>query len=185
MMTATPPDAMDVTIRPITMQDVTPTYVAWLQDAEVNQYLETRFSPQSLDTVGAFVARMTASKDEFLFAICVGPEARHVGNIKVGPVIAHHNVADVSLFIGDRTVWGRGVATKAIALITAYAFDVLKLRKLAAGAYAPNAGSAKAFERAGYRQEGLRRQHYVMDGTPVDLLEFGLCADDITKDRKP
>jgi len=183
-MPTTAPEDLEVMLRPVTLEDVTPTYVAWLQDPEVNQYLETRFSPQTLETVRAFVQRMLASSDEFLFAICAGTDCRHVGNIKVGPIKKYHNIADVSLFIGDRGVWGRGVATRAIAQITRHAFDVLKVRKLAAGVYGPNAGSAKAFLRAGYKQEGLRPQHYVMNGTPVDLLEFGLTADDFAKERK-
>lgn len=172
----------NVSIRPITMQDVTPAYVGWLEDPEVNQYLETRHTTQTLESVAAFVERMIASTDEFLFAICV--DGRHVGNIKVGPIKKIHNVADVSLFVGDRSVWGQGVATKAIFEITRYAFEKLKVRKLAAGCYSPNMGSARAFLRVGYSQEGLRRAHYVMNGTPVDLLEFGLTADDFAKDQK-
>jgi len=71
------------------------------------------------------------------------------------------------------------VAGVAIGLISRYAVRTLRLRKLAAGVYAPNVGSARAFVRAGYRQEGLRRRHLTLDGRPVDLLEFGLCADEL------
>ncbi|MGE4065078.1 MAG: GNAT family N-acetyltransferase [Rhodospirillaceae bacterium] len=180
-MTAAPASTVNVAIRPITLQDVTPAYVAWLQDPEVNQYLETRFVPQTLESVASFVQRMIASSDEFLFAICA--DGRHVGNIKVGPVKSHHNVADVSLFVGDRSVWGKGVATRAISLVTRHAFEVLRLGKLGASLYASNIGSATAFRRAGYKQEGLRRQHYVLNGKRVDLLEFGITADDFAKER--
>ena len=39
---------------------------------------------------------------------------------------------------------GRGVATEAIGLVTAYAFDTLGLRRLTAGADRPSSGAAAA-----------------------------------------
>lgn len=171
-------DDGQVTLRPVTEADVTPAYVGWLNDPEVSRYLETRFSVQTLDTVADYVRQTLANKNETFFAICFGPDRRHIGNIKVGPIKHPHAVADVSLFIGDRMAWGRGVAGVAIALISRYAIRDLKLRKLSAGVYAPNVGSAKAFLRVGYKQESLKRKHLLLDGKPVDLLEFGLCADE-------
>ena len=177
-----------VTIRPISMDDVNDTYVAWLRDPMVNQYLETRHTDQTLATVGEFVRGILADSSQHLFAICLMPEGqhvgRHVGNIKVGPIKQPHRLADVSLFIGDRDAWGKGVATAAIRLISRFAIETLGLRKLNAGVYAPNTGSAKAFLRAGYTQEGVRRRHYLMGSEMVDALEFGLCAEDIDLKRQ-
>jgi RimJ/RimL family protein N-acetyltransferase len=174
-----------VLIRPITLDDVSPRYVDWLRDPEVNQYLETRHSEQTLESVAAFVRSILATPDQHLFAICMMPEERHVGNIKVGPIKHPHGLADVSLFIGDRGAWGQGVATAAIKLISRFAIERLGLRKLSAGVYAPNTGSAKAFLRAGYQQEGLRRRHYLMGSEMVDALEFGLCAEDLSQQGQP
>lgn len=171
-----------VTIRPISLDDVNQTYVDWLRDPEVNQYLETRHTEQTLASVGDFVRAMIASADQHLFAICL--DGRHVGNIKVGPVKHPHQLADVSLFIGDRAVWGQGVATAAIRLVSRFALETLGLRKLNAGVYGPNTGSAKAFLSAGYAQEGLRRRHYLMGADMVDALEFGLCAGDLDPKRQ-
>lgn len=171
-----------VTIRPISMDDVNQTYVDWLRDPEVNQYLETRHTEQTLASVGDFVRAMIASGDQHLFAICL--DGKHVGNIKVGPVRHYHHLADVSLFIGDRSAWGQGVATAAIGLISRFAIKTLGLKKLNAGVYGPNLGSAKAFLKAGYTQEGLRRRHYKLGSDMVDAFEFGLCAEDLDKESK-
>lgn len=171
-----------VTIRPISLEDVNQTYVNWLRDPEVNQYLETRHTEQTLASVGDFVRAMIASPDQHLFAICM--DGKHVGNIKVGPIKHPHQLADVSLFIGDRGAWGKGVATAAIRLISRFAILTLGLKKLNAGVYGPNLGSAKAFLKAGYTQEGLRRRHYRFGSGMVDALEFGLCAEDLDKKGK-
>lgn len=166
-----------VLIRPITMEDVTPAYVDWLRDPEVNQYLETS-RQQTEKTVREFVKAMIADDSQHLFAICLLPGKHHVGNIKVGPVRKSHKVADVSLFIGDRNAWGKGVATAAIKLVSRHAFDSLAVQKLSASMYTPNTGSARAFEKAGYQREGLRRRHLMKDGEMWDIFEYGLCADD-------
>ena len=168
-----------VHLRPLGPEDVTERYVAWLNDPRVNRFLETRHSEQTLASVRDFIERVGGRDDEWLFAICLNADDRHVGNIKLGPVKAHHRVADISLFIGDADCWGRGYAAEAIALLSAYALQSLGLDKISAGMYASNEASLRAFLKAGYREEGRRRKHYLLDGKPEDVIELGLCAEDL------
>lgn len=167
-----------VLLRPLGAEDVTERYVGWLNDPEVNRFLETRHARQTLESVAAFVAQISTSADNWLFAICRLDDGAHVGNIKLGPKKAHHSLADISLFIGERDAQGRGFGREAIALAARFAFDSLGLRKLSAGCYAENRSSLGAFNRVGFRQEGLRRKHYLLDGRPSDIIELGLCADE-------
>lgn len=167
-----------ISLRAVTETDVTETYVGWLNDPVVNQFLETRFEKQTLRSVGEFVQRTNASADQYLFAICLNIDGAHIGNIKLGPIIPHHDCADVSLFIGNKQSWGQGYATQAIKLISEFAFEALKLRKLSAGAYAPNTGSISAFLKAGYSTEGSRPRHYLLDGKPCDVVLMGRCRNE-------
>lgn len=167
--------------RTLQAADCTPRYVAWLEEPEVRRYLETRFESQSLESVRAFVAAVNARADEHLFGMFLREDGRHIGNIKVGPVLRRHGLADISLLIGERDCWGKGYATEAIVAASAHAFDAFGVRKLSAGIYAPNAGSVAAFRKAGYREEGRRRGHYLLDGEPCDILEFGCHAQDLRR----
>jgi RimJ/RimL family protein N-acetyltransferase len=72
--------------------------------------------------------------------------------------------------IGDRDSWGQGIAPESIALLARIATDELGLRKLTAGCYASNVGSARAFAKAGFVQEGRRTAHFILDDQPEDLL---------------
>ncbi len=166
-------------LRPVTLTDVTERYVDWLNDERVNRFLETRHSRQTLDGVRAYVDRITRRDDEWLFAICLEADGTHIGNIKLGPVKPHHGVADISLFIGEPACWGRGYATEAIRLLSGHALRDLGLHKISAGMYASNDASLRAFLKAGYREEGRRRKHYLLDGRPEDVIELGLCAEDL------
>ena len=63
-----------VALRLVTLADCSEWYVSWLNDARVNRYLETRWSPQTLPSVRAYVSAMMASPDNYLFAVLTRPE---------------------------------------------------------------------------------------------------------------
>jgi [ribosomal protein S5]-alanine N-acetyltransferase len=144
-----------VLLRCIEMEDCTDTYVRWLNDSDVNKYLETRWTKQDIESVKKFVAETIASENSILFAIIIKASNKHIGNIKIGPVNRNHLFADVSYFIGDRNSWRKGYAKEAISLAIGYGFRQLGLHKICAGYYASNNGSAKALERNGFQVEGV------------------------------
>ncbi len=153
---------------------VTQTYLSWMEDPEVNQYLETRFTPSSLESLRSYVAGIRASSHSYLFGIVVGETGTHVGNIKLGPVSEQHGSASIGLVLGDRNAWGKGYASEAIAAVTAWAFDTLALDKLTAGSYQRNGGSIGAFQRCGFVVEGVQRsQVRLADGERDDVVLLG------------
>lgn len=166
-------------LRRLRPADVTDAYVGWLNHPEVTRFLETRHSEQNEVTVRAFVAEKAASDNEFLLGMFLVEDGRHIGNIKVGPIHRYHNLADVSLLIGERDCWDKGYAAEAIAAVSRYAFEVLGVAKLSASMYADNEGSRRAFLKAGYVEEGRRRQHYGLDGRRSDLVELGALPGEI------
>ena len=90
-------------LRNVELSDVNQVYVDWLNDPKVNQYLETRYDVQTIESVHKFVEKMVVKKDELFFAICLIEKDKHIGNIKLGPVNWLHLYADVSFFIGDKS----------------------------------------------------------------------------------
>jgi len=172
-------DGDAIFLRPLSLKDVTTNYLGWLEDPEVYRFLETRHHLQTIETVRAFVERVNSSDNEFLFGIFLKKDGRHIGNIKIGPVNFRHLLADVTLLIGERDCWGQGIATDAIRTITRFGVEKLQLSKLTASMYEGNVGSIRAYLRAGYTQEGMRRKHYILDGKPTDVVELGLCAEDL------
>lgn len=165
-------------LRPLRRADVSPAYVAWMNDPLVNRYLESRFVAQTEETVASFVERADTDEHTFLFGIFLRDDGRHIGNVKLGPVEVAHRRADIGILIGDRTCWGAGYASEVIAAVTGWAFDGLGLHKVTAGAYGCNAGSIKAFERAGFEIEATRRAHYRCDdGTWTDAVLLARVAE--------
>ena len=47
--------------------DVTENYVNWLNDTDINRYLESRFVKHDIESVKLYVEAMTISDNNFLF----------------------------------------------------------------------------------------------------------------------
>jgi RimJ/RimL family protein N-acetyltransferase len=166
-------------LRPLTDEDCSDEYVSWLNDPLVNRFLETRHVAQNMDTVREFVKRVSDRDDEHLLGMFLRQSDRHIGNIKLGPIMKYHPVADVSLLIGARDCWGQGYATETIDALSRHAFKTWGLRKLSAGMYAANQASCRAFLKVGYQQEARRRAHYLLDDEMSDIIELGLTPQDL------
>lgn len=152
------------------VDDATQEYVDWLNDKEVNQYLESRFVLATRENVEKFIQHTLLSPDTYFFAIIDTATQLHVGNIKIGPVNTYHKRADIGILIGDKNFWGKGIATEAIALIAEFAFNQLNLDKVMAGCYSNNIGSYKAFIKCNFIEEGLFKHHCVsVTGEVVDV----------------
>jgi RimJ/RimL family protein N-acetyltransferase len=165
-------------LREVRITDVNDNYYRWLNDPDVTRYLETRYIPRSLDNIREYVVAMDGKSDEIFLAICLKENELHIGNIKLGPINWVHRFADISLLIGEKEYWGRGIGSEAIGILSEFAFDVLNLNKLRSGCYADNVGSAKAFIKARFIQEGTLKKQWQLNGRFQDELLFGLCHED-------
>ena len=148
-------------------------YVEWLNDPVVNRYLERRFAAHTLDSTREFVRAMYESSDNLLLGIRSAETGGHVGNIKIGPLNRQHGTGEIGILVGERRAWRKGIATAAIRIMCDIARDSLALRKVTAGCYASNVGSQRAFEKAGFEVEGVRKQQLICDGVPEDLVLLG------------
>lgn len=57
-------------------------YVDWLNAPEVNQYLETRWETQTLESVIDYVQMMRSSQNNILVNIITKDSEKHIGNMK-------------------------------------------------------------------------------------------------------
>jgi [ribosomal protein S5]-alanine N-acetyltransferase len=64
--------------------------------------------------------------------------------------------ASLGYWLGRR-FWGRGVMTEAVQIVTQWAFDTLRIRRVWANVMAPNVASSRVLEKAGYVLEGKMR----------------------------
>lgn len=165
-----------IVLRDLTADDVSDRYCEWLNDPEVNRYLETRFEPQTRERVLDYVQAQAHAPDSILLGIMRKADGRHLGNLRIGEINRHHDTATIALVIGEKSAWGQGVGTEAIRLASTYAMQSLRLRKLTARCYATNVGSIHAFERAGWTREGHQRAQFISEGAVIDGVWLGFTG---------
>ena len=144
---------------------VTQKYVNWMNDFDIMRYTESRFRRYTIESVTQYVQDISGSSNDYFYGIFLGNE--HIGNIKLHTDM-YHKLGDIGILIGDKTKWGNGYATEAIKIVTKHGFETLELHKISAGIYANNKGSIKAFEKAGYVEDGLHKATYLYEGEYVD-----------------
>jgi [ribosomal protein S5]-alanine N-acetyltransferase len=79
---------------------------------------------------------------------------------------------------------GRGVATRALRLLCAYAFDRLDAQRIEAWIDPENPASLRVAERLGFTREGLLRSFMPINGVRRDLLMYSLLPGDLTTDHE-
>ena len=74
---------------------------------------------------------------------------------------------------------GRGLARRAIALVSRWGFDELGLERIEAVIDVENEASLKVAERVGYRREGVRRSTHFKEGRRVDMAIYSLLPGEL------
>ena len=167
--------------RELNENDVSPKYVGWLNNPEVNRYLEVRHTFHTIENCKSFVRSMNTSEENYLFGMFFNQGREHIGNIKIGFINSYHNRAEISLFIGADHLWGKGLATEAILRITSWGFEFIGLSKIEAGCYSENIGSLKAFLKAGYQVEGFFRCHSLIEDRRIGSFWLGILPHELHK----
>jgi RimJ/RimL family protein N-acetyltransferase len=167
-------DGKRIYLRKIKISDVSKKYLDWMRDPNVNQFLESRFDTWSIQKLRNYVRKINRNRDCLFWAIISRDLNEHIGNIKLGPINWIHKYSDLGIIIGEKSYWGKGLATETIKLVVDYSFNKLRLHKLTAGTYKNNIGSIKAFRKTGFLVEGIRKKQYFYRGKYVDGILLGL-----------
>lgn len=149
---------MKIYIRELKESDISESYCRWMNDREVNQFLESRFTNHTLESLKEYLASLDKDKN-IQFGIFTEETNEHIGNIKIAGIDKTHKRADLGLIVGEKKYWGRGVASQAIERACEVAFSKLGLNKLTASMYSTNVGSFKAFEKCGFTKVGTYTRH--------------------------
>ncbi len=167
--------------RELQESDVTGKYVHWLNDPEINRYLEVRHVTQTIESCIEFVKEMNVDQSQHLFGIFLIQNGEHIGNIKLGFINQYHLRGQLSLFIGDSNCWRKGYASEAIRAITKWGFDELGLGKIEAGCCEENVASRNVFLNVGYKEEGFFREHALINGQRIGSYWLGILPNEISE----
>ena len=96
-------------------------------------------------------------EDSEFFAVELVETGTHVGNVWLRNIDTRHRKAELSVVIGDAAARGKGAGAEAIDLLCRHGFERLNLHRIYAYVLAINPAAQRAFEAAGFTQEGALR----------------------------
>ena len=162
-------------VRPVGEEDLNERYLSWIKDPDINRTLDVGSERPTIDSLKEYVATHDGSK-KILFGIYTR-EGLHIGTHSFNHD-GVHKMATLGAMVGDKAFWGKGVILETRSAILDWAFDELGCNKIQSGCYSTNYPAIYNFKRQNWKKEGVLRAHRIVSGESVDLLLFGMLAEE-------
>ena len=159
---------------PFSEELITEAYIGWLNDPEINRFLEVRYTSQSKESALGYLRSIDRSGSSYFW----GVKAHRSGEMVGTATLQSERVgapAELGLMIGEKDYWGKGAAIEALDLVGRFGFSKLNLPKITAGTYGVNMAMNFTLKRLGMEIEGTIRDAYTLNnGESVDEIRWGV-----------
>ena len=165
------PECSDDKIRIVDFSEghLTERYVSWLNDPEVVRYSEQRHHQHTLTTCLNYFNSQRNSPNFFLAIELKDDDNLHIGNMGV-EIDNYNNKADVSILIGEKNIWGTGVATRAWGLALNALTLELGYRLVTAGTMETNIPMINLMIRCGMTIDAILPKRFILDSKQIGLV---------------
>jgi ribosomal-protein-alanine N-acetyltransferase len=168
----------------LTLSPADPSLAEWWyedrQDAAMRQF--NPLAPATVESLRERLARASSDFAEFEHATsffwAVKSGDKLVGHVTLHDINRTMLTAEIGYGVSHHAR-GRGLATESVRWLASSAFAHTPLRKLIAFVHEGNAASRRVLQRAGFRQEGLLREHFLVNGAPANQAIYGLLRGDL------
>lgn len=166
----------NVLLQPISATEVNARYLAWLEDPETSQFIESaQHKEQTIEDLFHYINGLRFKPMGDLFAAFSRLDNRHIGNLSVTIYDRIQGIAAYGIMIGELKARRMGLGGEASALIIEYYFRDQCIRKVQGGAVSINPKAWRLMESLGYQREGIFREHALMpSGEVCDWYQYGL-----------
>jgi RimJ/RimL family protein N-acetyltransferase/nitrite reductase/ring-hydroxylating ferredoxin subunit len=169
-----------VTLRPFRAEDA-PAITAACQDPEIQRWIPMIPVPYAEADARRFILMTLQAWHDgtgYEFAIADAATDRYIGSIGIhlGPNPRRHAIG----YLVAPEARSRGVAVRALRLVTRWGFEQLGIERLALWTLPGNARSQVVAERAGFRFEGLARNwESDREDRPIDAIMYSMTPEDL------
>jgi len=168
-----------VIIRPIEKKDL-PLVLPWWNDPEVMYYADD--DPNPSVTLQDLEERHAKEKSEWSKSmaryVIQTKEGKLIGDIMYRGYRADVRSAYMGIFIGEKEYRGQGYGTEAIKLFSEYLFVDKQLHKIAITVSDFNTRAIRAYEKCGFRRDGVLRDNAIINGKFVDHVVMSILEDE-------
>ena len=167
-----------IKLRPLESEDCKAFY-SWTNDREVTEFSLSSYAyPQSKSDILTWLLDINKSTKTISFGICSLETGDLIGYAGIASINSLNRCGEFFILIGAKEYWGKGMGTEATKLVTKYAFNTLGLHRVELSAYTLNPSAIRAYEKAGYKHEGVKRQSGFRNGEFIDKVQMAaLCHE--------
>ncbi len=152
---------------------VTEDYIRWLNDEEITKYFGlTTLKAHTAEDMKEWIHEMNHDPNVRIFSVFTKDD-KFIGTCRMD-IMWEWDMAVISLMIGNRDYWGKGIGTDIIKTLVKFSWDKLNLHRLEAGVLEGNEASLKCFQKNGFQIEGTREERRYMEGKYVSETMVGL-----------
>jgi RimJ/RimL family protein N-acetyltransferase len=159
--------------------DLVPLYQRWRNDFFIQRTFGNVPAPVSLEAQTAWHAGAATSSD-YWFTIYDRDGLRPIGTTDLFEVDFRFRTARFGMQIGEADARGQGMGTEVTRLMLDYAFTALGLNSVMLDVAEYNLAGRRAYEKAGFREIGRRRQADILAGQVWDLVLMDCVASEFT-----
>jgi len=160
-------------ILPFNETYITEQYISWLNDPEVVKYSEQRHVKHDRKSSIAFLKSMRDMGSIFA-AICLKKfqaGTQHIGNLAAN-FDQPNGTVDVTIMIGEKTVWGQGLGFEAWDALLNYLLKVIEVRKITAGSMIENKAMLRIMKQSKMNQEARKQCQFILNDKEIDAVYY-------------
>ncbi len=135
--------------------DDAPLYTEWLNDPEVNCFLNVATTIISEHGEAEWLKQKTGTH---YFRIGLMDDDRTIGNIGFVDLDHFNATAELGIFIGPKELHGKGYGTEALALALGYAFGIHNMGSVLIRVFPWNKRALAAYRKVGFKDAGMLRK---------------------------
>lgn len=162
-------------LRPLERGDAA-VIAPWFNDQEVTRTMLS-YRPMSIGAEEAWIADHAKGEDMIL-GIALRETDALVGCTGLNHIDQRNRHACFGIVIGRKDLWNQGMGTEATRLVVDYAFSTLNLHRVWLHAYEFNERGVRAYEKVGFKREGVLREDCFRDGRYWNTIAMAIIRAD-------
>jgi len=167
-----------VRLAPISKDDL-PIYHKWFSNTEFLRLLMPDVAmPKTIENELAWYEEASKSKDEYVFGIRALDDDRLLGNCSIFSISQSSRNAEVGIYIGEPSEWGKGFGSDALNVLVRFGFMDVNLHRIELHVFGYNARAIRSYEKVGFVREAVLREALYRDGIYHDIHIMGILRRD-------
>lgn len=108
-------------------------------------------------------------------------EGEKIGQINYNQIDTKNKRAELDIIIGSKDYMGKGYGFDALKALIKFLFDNFDLNKIVIEARGNNSRAIRAYQKVGFKKEGLLREEDYFENQFIDCVRLGLLKKDWTE----